>query len=118
MAKDREIKRGMRRQRVRKKIVGTNEQPRLSIFRSLKYTYAQLISDESGKVLLSSSTKVAKREGKSSQCIESAEELGMVIANTAKEKNISKIVFDRNGYLYHGRIKAVADGARKGGLEF
>ena len=101
-----------RKTSVRKKVRGTDEQPRLCIYRSLRYTYAQLISDESGNVLASASTKgLASGASK-----EGAKELGAKIAGIAKEKNIEKVVFDRNGFLYHGRVAAVAEGAREGGL--
>lgn len=114
----REDARIKRKQRVRKRVRGTDEKPRLCVYRSLKYTYAQLISDESGKVLGSASTRQVKGEEKSARCVESAKALGIKIAEIAKEKNISRVVFDRNGYLYHGRVAAVADGAREAGLEF
>lgn len=120
-----------RQKRVRQAIKGSAKRPRLCVYRSLKYTYAQLISDETGEVLGSASTRSmdvsadakdsngsgdSKGNGRGS--VNSAKALGMEIAKVAKAKNISSVVFDRNGYLYHGRIAAVASGAREGGLDF
>ncbi|HMO18114.1 MAG TPA: 50S ribosomal protein L18 [Oligoflexia bacterium] len=110
-----------RQKRVRQHIKGSNLRPRLCVYRSLKYTYAQLISDEAGVVLGSASTReveLSKEQGKGRGSVDSAKALGKEIAKLAKEKNIGSVVFDRNGYLYHGRIAAVAEGAREGGLEF
>jgi len=106
-----------RRKRVRKKIVGTEERPRLCVYRSLQYTYAQIISDESGRVLASASTRTNKAEGKSAKSIDSAKALGKKISEIAKEKNIKKVVFDRNGYMFHGRVKAVCESAKEAGLK-
>ena len=111
-------KRLARKSRIRKKISGTSERPRLCIFKSLKYTYAQIISDEEGKVIVSASTKNNAAEGKSASCKESAKALGVKIAELAKSKNVSKVVFDRSGYIFHGRVSSLAEGAREGGLEF
>lgn len=97
---------------------GSAERPRLSVYRSLKVTYAQIISDETGTVLAAVSSRECIAEGKSTKAVESAKEVGKKIAQLAKEKSITKVVFDRNGYLYHGRVAAVADGAREAGLEF
>ncbi len=111
----RELSRAARQARIRRAIKGTAERPRLCVFRSLKYTYAQVISDESGQVLFSVSSRgVADSAGS----VESAKQVGLKIAELAKDKKISRVVFDRNGYLYHGRVAAVAEGAREGGLEF
>ena len=112
------LSRKKRQARIRRSIQGTNVQPRLCVFRSLKYTYAQLISDENATVLASASTKTLAVEGGSRSSKAGAKALGAEIARLAKEKSIKKVVFDRNGYLYHGRIAAVADGAREAGLEF
>ncbi len=101
--------------RIRTRINGTAERPRLLVFRSNMSTYAQLIDDESKKVLLSFSDLKAKKTGTKT---ESAKKIGMEIAKLAKEKGISACVFDRNGYKYHGRVKALAEGAREGGLQF
>jgi len=103
---------------VRKKIWGTDVCPRLTVYRSLRYTYAQIISDESGNVLGAVSSKVIEGDGKSRKTAESAKLVGQSIAKLAIEKNIDQVKFDRNGYLYHGRIAAVAEGAREAGLKF
>jgi large subunit ribosomal protein L18 len=100
--------------RVRNKISGTAERPRLVVFRSLKHIYAQLVDDSANKTLATVSD-LGIEEGKKG---ERAEAVGKMIAERAKSAGISRVVFDRAGYRYHGRIKAVADGARKGGLEF
>ena len=116
--KARSIGRLKRKQRVRKRVRGTDAKPRLCVFRSLKYTYAQLISDESGKVFGSASTKGLSAGESSTGGVDSAKALGQKIAEIAKEKKISSVVFDRNGYIYHGRVAAVAAGAREAGLDF
>lgn len=108
--------RDRRRRRVRRKILGSDATPRLNVFRSERYTYAQIISDESGRVIAAASTRAITAEGKSAKSTESAKELGKRLAEMAKEKKIERVVFDRNGYIYHGRVKAVADGAREAGL--
>ena len=104
--------------RVRKKVQGTLERPRLVVFRSSKHIYAQLVDDQKGVTLAGAadSSKGIAVEGKGKVARSFA--LGRLIATKAKEKGIKKVVFDRGGYQYHGRVKAVADGARKGGLEF
>ena len=112
------LSRKKRQARVRRQIQGTATSPRLCVFRSLKYTYAQLISDETSSVLVSASTKSIEVTGGSRGSKAGAKALGAEIAKLAKGKNISKVVFDRNGYVYHGRVAAVAEGAREGGLEF
>ncbi len=105
-----------RRQKAGKfRVIGTAERPRLQVFRSSKYIYAQIIDDEKGKTLLSESD-CGKSDKKKKT--ERALLVGEEIAKKAKEKKITKVVFDRSGYLYHGRVKAVAEGARKGGLQF
>lgn len=116
--KKREQSRLKRKKSVRKKVLGTDARPRLCIYRSLRYTYAQIISDESGKVLASASTRELKTEDASTSSVAGAKALGAKIAEVAKANKIEKVVFDRNGFLYHGRIAAVADGAREAGLEF
>lgn len=105
-----------RHARVRTKISGTAECPRLNVFRSNKNIYAQLIDDVAGVTLASASTldEAVKADSKVSQ----AEAVGKLISERAKEKNITKVVFDRGGYLYHGRVKALAEVARENGLEF
>ena len=110
----REAQRRRRHLRVRKKISGTADRPRLVVFRSDKHIYAQLVDDDAGRTLATvSSQKVG--DGKKS---EKAAAVGKTIAGVAKDKGITRVVFDRGGYKYHGRVKAVADGAREGGLEF
>ena len=109
----RDEKRVRRHLRVRKKVTGSSDRPRLVVFRSLKHIYAQLVDDVSGKTLLTVSD--SKLEGKKS---EKSAEVGKLLAARAKEAGVTSVVFDRAGYQYHGRVKAVADGAREGGLEF
>ena len=112
--KNRAEKRVRRHLRVRKAVQGTAARPRLVVYRSLKHITAQLVDDDAARTLATvTSTKVG--EGKKS---EKSLEVGKQIAVVAKEKGITKVVFDRGGYQYHGRVKAVADGAREGGLEF
>ncbi len=106
-----------RTQRARAKIFGISAKPRLSVFRSNYYTYAQLIDDEEGKTLASASTKELKNTSKDSSGQKQAELLGELIAQKATGKGIGSAIFDRRQYKYHGRIKAVAEGARKGGLK-
>lgn len=106
-----------RHKRIRSKISGTAERPRLSVFRSNKNIYAQLIDDVAGVTLASASTLDAS-VSKDSTKLEQAQAVGKAIAETAKSKNISNVVFDRSGYLYHGRISALADAARENGLDF
>ena len=105
--------------RVRSKVTGTTERPRLNVFRSLNHIYAQVIDDSQSATLAAASTLTKK--GEESQVggnVEAAKLVGKMIAERAQEKGIKKVVFDRGGYLYHGRIKALADAAREAGLEF
>ena len=118
-------KRKIRHLRVRKKISGTPESPRLSIFRSNKFIYAQIVNDLENKTLISCSSKdsevlMDKTENKSKLSTKNfdAYKVGLVISNKCKKSGIKKVVFDRGGYKYHGRVKALADGARENGLEF
>ena len=111
--KTRSEKRARRHLRVRKKVAGTTERPRLVVFRSLKHIYAQLVDDVTQRTLMTVTD--GGLEGKKS---ERSAEVGRRIAARAKEAGITSVVFDRAGYKYHGRVKAVADGAREGGLEF
>ena len=104
------------KKRVRKNVFGTPEMPRLSIFRSNKEFYAQVIEDVNGKTLAAVSSMKVKTEGLTKS--EVAKAVGAELAKKAIEANISAVVFDRNGFLYHGRIKAFADGAREAGLKF
>lgn len=108
-----------RKVRIRKRLNGSLERPRMVVFRSNLHLYVQVVDDNAGKTIVSTSTLILSKTQDSVRCNKSgAEMIGKEIARLAKEKNISKVIFDRNGYLYHGRIKAVADGAREGGLEF
>jgi len=111
------VRRSRRKQGVRKEILGVPERPRLSVFRSLNHVYAQVIDDLTGKTLASASTRDKGFSDKGAKLTE-ASAVGKLVAQRAKDKGVSKVVFDRNGYLYHGRIKALADGAREGGLQF
>ncbi len=115
-----ELARVKRQRRVRKKIKGTPERPRLSVFRSAKHIYAQIIDDTKGLTLVAcaSTEEAFKSLGKHENKCNAAETVGKLIAERAKEKGIEQVVFDRNGFLYHGRIKAVSDGAREAGLKF
>lgn len=117
----REKGRLLRRERVRKQVRGTNARPRLCVFRSGKHIYAQIISDENGSTLAAVSTlsvTVSADVKKKSATIEAAKEVGSLMARVCQEKGISEVVFDRNGFLYHGRIRALAEGAREAGLKF
>jgi len=106
-------------ERMRTRLSGSPERPRLNVYRSLNHIYAQLIDDSSGKTLASASTVIGKKGSKKTGGnVASAKEIGKTIAQRAQEKGIKKVVFDRGGYLYHGRIKALADAAREAGLEF
>ncbi len=117
---DRKKQREKRRIRVRKKITGTGERPRLNVFRSLNNIYASLIDDEKGVTVVTVSTLSQDVKGKfpSGGNKEAAALVGKLVAKEAQDKGIKKVVFDRAGYIYHGRIKALADAAREGGLEF
>ena len=106
-----------RHKRVRAKISGTPERPRLNVFRSEKNIYAQIIDDVNGVTLAAASSNEKEFEGLGSNC-EAAAKVGKLIAERAKSKGIENVCFDRGGYLYHGRVKALADGAREGGLNF
>ena len=109
-----------RARRVRKRVSGTATKPRMSVYRSLNNMYVQLIDDERGVSVIgfSSTNTEFKKEKKEPGKIATAKAVGVKIAELAKDKGITKVVFDRNGYLYHGRIKALAEGAREGGLNF
>jgi large subunit ribosomal protein L18 len=100
--------------RIRAKLAGTGERPRLNVYRSLNHIYAQVIDDQKGETLVSASTIKSKTGGN----VAAAKEIGKAVAQLAVAKGIKKVVFDRGGYLYHGRIKALADAAREAGLEF
>jgi large subunit ribosomal protein L18 len=120
LLKSREAGRQRRHSRTRKKVSGLKDRPRLSVYRSLNHVYAQIIDDTEGRTLVSASSfdgsvrDVKQHKGN----IKTAREVGTLIAGKAREKGITKVVFDRSGYLYHGRIKALAEAAREAGLEF
>lgn len=117
---DRAAQRARRHRRVRKKIFGTPERPRLCVYKSLRHLYAQLIDDTNGTTVTAASTLAPELRGKlkSTTNIEAAEAVGRLIAQKALDKNIDTVVFDRSGYKYHGRVKALADAARAAGLRF
>lgn len=103
--------------RVRNRVIGTAERPRLNVFRSLAHIYAQVIDDEKGITLAAASSMDKDFEGKGGN-IEAAKKVGLAIAKKALDKGIKSVVFDRGGYIYHGRVAALAEAAREGGLEF
>ena len=112
-------KRGFSHDRIRKKLQGTSERPRLNVYRSLNHIYVQVIDDLNGKTLVSASTAEGKKEERrSGGNVASAKAVGKTIAERAKAKGVTKVVFDRGGYIYHGRVKALADAAREAGLQF
>ena len=116
-AKHRVVSRDRIKERIRSKVSGTTERPRLAIFKSQKYIYAQLIDDAAGKTLASASSKDGDSSAKGANAA-AAKAVGALIAKRAKDKGITRVVFDRGGYLYHGNVKALADSARENGLEF
>ncbi|AIM16685.1 MULTISPECIES: 50S ribosomal protein L18 [Neobacillus] len=115
---DKNAVRKKRHARVRAKLSGTSARPRLNVFRSNKHIYAQLIDDTKGVTLASASTLDKELNLESSSNIEAAKKVGELVAKRAVEKGITSVVFDRGGYLYHGRIQALADAARENGLQF
>jgi len=112
-------KRGHVHERIRKKMQGTAERPRLNVYRSLNHIYVQVIDDLHGKTLVSASTAQGKKEDRrTGGNVAAAKAIGKMIAERAKAKGVSQVVFDRGGYIYHGRVKALADAAREAGLKF
>ena len=110
-------RRNIRRKRIRNRVQGTTERPRLSVFRSGRHIYAQIIDDTRGLTLVAASSRepdIAATNGR----VSVSEEVGKRVGARAKEKGVAKVCFDRGGYIYHGRVKALADGARAAGLEF
>ena len=103
--------------RVRKAVIGTTQRPRLAVFRSNRYLYAQVIDDQTGRTLAAASSQEAGLRDKNLS-VETATEIGKLVAERAKEAGVEAVVFDRGGFTYHGRIKALADAARASGLEF
>lgn len=114
------VGRERRKLRIRRKISGTSERPRLSVFRSSKHIYAQVVDDVAGSTVAHASTLSAdvKKDATEATKLDAAKKVGQAIAKVLLAKGISKVVFDRNGYLYHGRIRALADAAREAGLKF
>jgi large subunit ribosomal protein L18 len=112
-------KRGHVHDRIRKKMQGTGARPRLNVYRSLNHIYVQVIDDLHGKTLVSASSAEGKKEDrKTGGNVAAAKSVGKAIAERAKAKGVTKVVFDRGGYIYHGRVKALADAAREAGLQF
>jgi len=109
--------RGRVHKRIRRRVAGTDERPRLAVFRSINHIYAQVIDDRQGHTLASAASTEKDLRGKGGN-VEGAKLIGQKVAERAKEKGVTKVVFDRGGYLYHGRVKALADAARAAGLEF
>lgn len=118
MKKNGEFQRSRIRRRIRGKISGTVARPRLSVFRSNKQIYAQIIDDVAGTTLAAASSQDEGIASKTVTKIEQAKLVGQLIAEKAKEANVENVIFDRGGYVYHGRIKSLAEGARSGGLKF
>ena len=122
LKKSRTVQRAKRHRRIRKKLQGSAERPRLVVFRSLRNMEGQLVDDDSSKTILGISTLAEQLKGFKGESrnrrIEIAFEAGKLLAEKAKEAGVEKVIFDRGGYKYHGRVKAFAEGARKGGLEF
>ena len=112
------VNRKRRQERVRNRVRGTDSRPRLCVFRSAKHIYAQVISDEGGTTLVSASTMSVDLRSTSGKKLDAAKKVGEIVAKRCLEKSISQVVLDRNGFLYHGRIKALADAAREAGLKF
>jgi large subunit ribosomal protein L18 len=109
--------RARRKLRIRKKVEGSTERPRLTVFRSNKQIYAQVIDDATGQTLVSAASLKVDKPGEGGK-VAVASAVGEAVAKACADKGIKQVVFDRNGYIYHGRVKALADGARKGGLSF
>jgi large subunit ribosomal protein L18 len=120
MSSDKNDTRARRKQRIRKKVVGTTDRPRLSVFRSARHIYAQVVDDSAGATLASASTLTATVRGSVADLTktDAARQVGAEVARVCAERGIVKVVFDRNGYIYHGRIRALAEAARAAGLSF
>ncbi|HYM00355.1 MAG TPA: 50S ribosomal protein L18 [Blastocatellia bacterium] len=116
--KTRRVVRQAVHKRIRTKVSGTAERPRLAVFRSLNHIYAQVIDDASGATLVAAATTESEFKGRSGGNIAAAKEIGKLIAQRAKEKGLNSVVFDRGGYIYHGRVKNLAEAAREAGLQF
>ncbi len=120
MPKEKRLARLQRKKRIRKKVFGTAERPRLTVFRSARHIYAQVIDDEKGHTLVAASTlsKELRGEVDGLPKRDKAKKVGELLARLCVERGVDKVAFDRNGYAYHGRVAALADGARQGGLKF
>jgi large subunit ribosomal protein L18 len=120
-AQKKRVRRARAHMRVRQAVSGTSERPRLAVFKSLRYVYVQVIDDTSGKTLVQANSReaaVVGKAGNSAKTKAAARKVGEIIAERAKGQGIAKVVFDRGGYIYHGKVKEVAEGARSKGLEF
>src|SRR5438309_4741445 len=117
-ARDRRLARVRRHRRVRKRVVGVATHPRLAVFRSARHIYAQVIDDTTGRTVASASTLDSSLRGDKKKKSDAATAVGALVAERAKTAGVSKVIFDRGGYAYHGRVAKLADGAREGGLEF
>jgi len=115
---NREDHRGTIHERIRRRLRGSAARPRLCVYRSLKYLYVQVVDDEAGRTLVAASTLDKECAGERGKNIKAAKRVGLLIAERARKKGIEQVVFDRGGYLYHGRIRALAEAAREGGLKF
>ncbi len=104
--------------RLRKRLAGTSQRPRLSVFRSLRHTYAQIVDDRSGRTLAAASSQEKNSSAGSGGNVAGAKQIGQLIAERARQAGVTQVVFDRGGYQYHGRIQALAEAAREGGLKF
>jgi large subunit ribosomal protein L18 len=120
MSVTRQVARSRRRARVRRSVQGTDERPRLCVFRSDKHVYVQVITDVSAQTLVAVSTLTPELRGQLTKTttVEAAKQVGLLAARRCQERGIASVVFDRNGFQYHGRVRAVAEGAREGGLQF
>ena len=115
---ERQLGRSKRQQRIRRTLVGTTERPRLSIFKSAKHLYAQIIDDTKGSTLVSASTMDKELKGKVKTTVDGAKEVGKSLAKRAMQKGVKQVVFDRGGFRYHGQLKSLADAVREEGLKF
>ena len=115
-SKIKQIRRGRRKRGIRKRVIGTSECPRMTVYRSLGHIYVQIIDDLEGKTLVAASSLADKLEAGGN--VDAAKKVGQSIADKAKAAGVEKVAFDRNGFRYHGRVKALADAAREGGLKF
>jgi large subunit ribosomal protein L18 len=118
MKKDRNERRQVIHRRIRRRVAGNGERPRLSIYRTLNHIYAQAIDDAEGKTLAQASTLDASMKGKAGGNVDAAKAVGTLIADRLKKLGVEQVVFDRGGYLYHGRVKALAEAAREAGIQF